>query len=71
MQIFKRIFRRVRFAECNWFCGAADAVCNSSGWRGGWRSLLACDAWMGALQMHLAMSVWNKNASRNKGAKPD
>jgi hypothetical protein len=24
---------------------------------------------MGALQMHLAMSVWNKNASRNKGAK--
>jgi len=26
---------------------------------------------MGALQMHLAMSVWNKNASRNKGAKPD
>ncbi|MGB7532838.1 MAG: hypothetical protein WA977_07665 [Halobacteriota archaeon] len=32
---------------------------------------LACDAWMGALQMHLAMSVWNKNASKNKGAKPD
>jgi len=38
------------------------------GGRGGWRSLLACVAWMGTLQMHLAMSVWNKNASRNKGA---
>jgi len=41
------------------------------GGAGGGLCSRACVAWMGALQMHLAMSVWNKNASKNKGAKPD